>query len=136
VCHIDNNEQMMTNKPKVLVISAPTFIKAQKRLRKKYRSVDKDVDAVVDQLEAGQTPGDRIQNIAYVVYKVRVANSDIKRGKSAGYRVIYYLQKAEQIFLVYIYIKSDRTDIRPDEIEQMLHHLLNKDGDHDLPYED
>lgn len=47
----------------------------------------------------------------YQVYKVRVKNSNIQKGKSAGYRVIYYLQTATNIILLTVYSKSDQEDI-------------------------
>jgi mRNA-degrading endonuclease RelE of RelBE toxin-antitoxin system len=46
---------------------------------------------------------------------VRVKNSDVTRGKSGGYRIIYYLQTERERLLVAIYSKSDQGDI-PHEI--------------------
>jgi hypothetical protein len=34
-------------------------------------------------------PGDQISGTGFTVFKVRVKNSDIRKGKRAGYRVIY-----------------------------------------------
>ncbi len=49
-----------------------------------------DLNPVLIQLEAGETPGDRIQGLgSYRVYKARIRNSDAQRGKSGGYRVVY-----------------------------------------------
>lgn len=72
------------------------------------------------QLEAGGTPWDRITGNKYPVYKVRVNNSDARRGKSGGYRVIYYIQTPEAILLTNIYSKSDRSNISNEEIEQII----------------
>ena len=48
---------------------------------------------------------------AGIVYKVRLKNSDVQKGKSGGYRALYYLKSQNKIVLVAIYSKSDRTDI-------------------------
>jgi len=69
------------------------------------------VQPLIKQLKAGETPGDQIQSLGYTVYKVRVKNSDAKRGKSGGYRIIYYLQAQESLLLVTIYSKTEQSDI-------------------------
>lgn len=93
-----------------------TFLKRVKALRKKYPNVSRDVDPIIDQLEVGETPGDQLQNFdPYIVYKVRVPNRDAQRGKSGGYRVLYYLHTVEKIYLIYIYSKSEQDDV-PDSL--------------------
>jgi hypothetical protein len=49
-----------------------------------------------------------------------VNNSDARRGKSGGYRVIYYIQTSEAILLTNIYSKSDRANIGNEEIEDII----------------
>ncbi|GAB5536329.1 MAG: hypothetical protein Rubg2KO_25780 [Rubricoccaceae bacterium] len=56
----------------------------------------------------------------HVVYKVRLANSDARRGKSGGYRMIYYARTAERVVLVTIYSKSDQGDISAAAIRQII----------------
>jgi len=56
----------------------------------------------------------------YTVFKVRVRNSDVQKGKSGGYRVIYYLKTETQILLVTMYSKSDRSDITTTKIREIL----------------
>jgi mRNA-degrading endonuclease RelE of RelBE toxin-antitoxin system len=70
-----------------------------------------DLEPLLAQLQAGDCPGDQISGIAYAVFKVRLRNSDAQRGKSGGYRVIYYLKTKNKIILVTIYSKSDQGDI-------------------------
>jgi mRNA-degrading endonuclease RelE of RelBE toxin-antitoxin system len=101
------------------VIKSINFVKDLKKLRKRYDAVEKDIEPLILQLEAGETPGDRITDIQYQVYKVRVKNSNARRGKSGGYRVIYYLQTTEAILLTNIYSKSDRVNISNAEIEEI-----------------
>lgn len=110
----------MTDKPPVQVRFSPVFLKDIKRLRKRYPHLQQDVQPLIDQLAAGETPGDQIQAIGYTVYKVRLPNRDAQRGKSGGYRVIYYIQTREQIVLLTIYSKSDRTDTSTDEIQDII----------------
>lgn len=88
----------MTNEPSVRVVATPHFNRTFKRLRKKYPHIEADLHPLVHQLERGDTPGDQIQRVQFTVYKVRIPNSDARRGKRGGYRVIYYLQKADFIF--------------------------------------
>lgn len=54
------------------------------------------------------------------LYKVRAANSDSQRGKSGGYRVIYYLKTDTRRILVTIYAKSDQEDIAPETLDRLM----------------
>jgi hypothetical protein len=58
------------------------------------------------------------------VYKVRVKNSDIKKGQSSGYRVVYYIQTPEAILLTNIYSKSDRANISNEDIEGIIEQYI------------
>jgi mRNA-degrading endonuclease RelE of RelBE toxin-antitoxin system len=112
----------MTNEP-VRVVATPHFSHSFKRLRKKYRRIEHDLRSLLVQLEQGETPGDQVQGVRFTVYKARIANSDAQRGKSGGYRVIYYLKTAKFIFLVEIYPKSEREDIQSDEMRHLIEEL-------------
>jgi mRNA-degrading endonuclease RelE of RelBE toxin-antitoxin system len=105
----------MTNKLRRVVFSR-RFKKEIKNLHKRYRSVQADVQPLIDQLEQGETPGDQVPGIGYPVYKVRVRNTDIPKGKSGGYRVLYYIHTANLLVLLTIYIKSDQEDINPNMV--------------------
>lgn len=91
-----------------------------KRLNRRYRSIRDDLQELLEQLKQGSTPGDKIQGIAYTVYKVRVKNSDIIKEKSGGYRVIYYVQSDTGITLLAMYSKSDQTNISTDTLRRIL----------------
>jgi mRNA-degrading endonuclease RelE of RelBE toxin-antitoxin system len=88
------------------VEAAPTFKRNLRTLAKKYRSICNDVQPIIEQLEGGELPGDRISGIGHEVFKLRVKNSDIQKGKSGGYRLIYYVKTAKGIILLTIYTKS------------------------------
>lgn len=87
----------------------------------KYRNIDDDIDKVVQELESGNFLGEALDDIRLPdgedTYKVRIANSNTKVGKSNGYRLIYYANKNEKIiFLLTIYYKKDDNRI-PDKNE-------------------
>jgi mRNA-degrading endonuclease RelE of RelBE toxin-antitoxin system len=106
--------------PSVKVDKSDKFRKDIKKLRRRYDSIEKDVQPLIEQLEAGEIPGDRIVENKYPVYKVRVRNSDNRRGKSSGCRVVYYTITPESILLTTIYSKSDRQNISNKEVEDII----------------
>ena len=110
----------MTTKPSINVELSERFQKVIKRLRKKYKSIQLDVQTLIDELVSGETPGDRLQQVHHLVYKVRVKNSDVAKGKSGGYRVIYYVKTSERVILITIYSKTEQVDISADEIQQLI----------------
>ncbi|MGJ3248448.1 MAG: type II toxin-antitoxin system RelE/ParE family toxin [Elainellaceae cyanobacterium] len=110
----------MPDDPPIQVGFTNRFEKDIRRLAKRYRKIKLDIQPLIQQLEAGEIPGDQIPNLEQTVFKVRVKNSDIKKGKSGGYRVIYYLKTETQIVLVTMYSKSDRSDIAATEIRDIL----------------
>ncbi|PZV07080.1 MAG: addiction module antitoxin [Leptolyngbya sp.] len=110
----------MSNDRPVQVSFTERFEKEMRRLVKRYRHIQLDIQPIIEQLQAGEIPGDQIPNLDHAVFKVRVRNTDIQKGKSGSYRVIYYLQTATQILLITIYAKSDRSDIAAAEIREIL----------------
>jgi mRNA-degrading endonuclease RelE of RelBE toxin-antitoxin system len=113
-------ELKMTDKPLIQVEASPTFQKNLRTLAKKYRSIRKDIQPIITQLEQGQILGDQISGIGYAVFKLRVRNSDNQKGKSGGYRLIYYVKTATGIILLTIYPKSEQVDIAADEIQNII----------------
>ncbi|MDB9475726.1 type II toxin-antitoxin system RelE family toxin [Dolichospermum circinale] len=112
---MQNNESLL-----IEIALTPRFQRDLRELAKRYRSIRSDIQPLIDQLQAGEIPGDRIAGIKYQVFKVRVKNSNIQKGKSGGYRVIYYLKNAQGIILTTIYSKSDLTDVSNEIIEQAI----------------
>lgn len=47
-------------------------------------------------------------------------NSNIQKGKSAGYRLVYQVESPTNVLLLTIYAKSDRDDISSNEIFSIL----------------
>ena len=87
---------------------------------KKYRSIRNDIQPIIEQLTRGELPGDRIAGVGYAVFKLRVRNSDSQKGKSGGYRLIYYVQTATGIILLTLYTKSEQVDIAAEDIQNII----------------
>lgn len=94
-----------------------------RQLAKRYRNIRVDVEALTERLLSGETPGDQITGTGYTLYKVRLKNSDNNKGKSAGYRVVYYLQTAKKLTLITIYSKSDQSDINNETLKNFVAHF-------------
>ena len=110
----------MSEQPLVKVEASPTFKRNIKTLGKKYRSIRRDIEPVIEQLQQGELPGDKITGVGDSIFKLRIKNSDISKGKSGGYRLIYYCQTAMGIILLTIYTKSERVNITAEDIKQII----------------
>ena len=102
------------------VVYADEFFRAARKLQKRYPHLFDDVDALADQLEAGEKPGDRLQGLEYKAYRVRIQNRDAQRGKSGGFRIIYYLEGDHQVVFITIYSKSDQSDIPTEKLRRFI----------------
>lgn len=126
-----------------LIEFSEEYLSAVKILRKRYRHIEDDIRPLIEQLRRGETPGDQIQGtvfdgVVYKVYKERLPNRDARRGKSGGYRAIYYLQTEDMTVMVTLYSKSDRPDIRLEEIRRIIQDVLAKQAENadDTPASD
>jgi mRNA-degrading endonuclease RelE of RelBE toxin-antitoxin system len=115
----------MANESPIIVRFANEFEKELYRLSRKYRSIRRDVEPIIEQLQEGRLLGDRLAGFTADLYisKVRIKNSDIQKGKSAGYRLIYLVESATSILLLAIYNKSERSDITEEEIQAIVDKL-------------
>jgi mRNA-degrading endonuclease RelE of RelBE toxin-antitoxin system len=82
--------------------------------------VQQDVQTLIENLERGESIGDRVQGVKQPVYKVRLRSSDLTRGRSGGYRVIYFVRTVDKLYLITIYAKSERADITSEEIRRII----------------
>lgn len=110
----------MSIDPPIQVSVSDRFADEVHQLAKRYRRIRIDIQPIIEQLEAGELPGDQIPGMNYTLFKVRVKNSDAQRGKSGGYRIIYYLKTETQILLVTLYSKSDKSDVTADEVRDII----------------
>lgn len=113
-------ELMPNDSTSVQILATSEFKRNLKILSKRYRHIRSDIQPIIDQLQLGEIIGDQIPNSPYTVFKVRVKNSDNQKGKSGGYRFIYYLKTVNKIILVTIYSKSDQQDIAITKIKQII----------------
>ena len=98
----------------------PEFKRSLRKLARKYRSIRTDLEPVIKGLQAGELVGDQITGTGYTLFKSRVRNSDIQKGKRSGYRLIYWLRTSKDIILVTVYSKLDQGDISTKEIRRIL----------------
>lgn len=111
---------MPTEPSPIQIDLTPRFQKDLRALAKRFRLVRSDLQPLIDQLQAGELPGDRVAGVTYTVYKVRLKNSDVQKGKSGGYRVVYYVKTADKIILATIYSKSDLEDVDTEVIKDAI----------------
>ena len=106
---------------------AETFQKCIKILKKKYRKVKDDIGNVIQRLEEDASIGDPIPGWNKEIWKIRVASSDIKKGKQSGFRLIYLWKAGEfKVYLLAVYFKGEKEEISKREIERLLK-KLNKE---------
>ncbi len=91
-----------------------------RQLAKKYRHIKSDIQPIIQQLQLGKFIGVRIPKTGEIIYKVRLKNSDIQKGKSGGYRLIYHVRGSTIIIMMTIYTKSEQEDISPKRIQEIL----------------
>ncbi len=88
------------------------FKKQIKIYLKKYRSLFRDTLEALKQFD----PNNSI-SLGHRTYKIRVKSSDLKRGKSHGFRlIIFILEIDEMITPLVIYFKGDQADITKKKI--------------------
>ena len=115
----------MSNLQNIEIEETETFSKALKKLQKRFKNIDIDYNEFIQSLETTQQLGISLGN---GIYKARLANSNKKSGKSAGYRLISYLKLVEEkLYLMYIYDKSDIDNISEKQIDSLFQKAaLNK----------
>lgn len=100
------------------IIPTPKFSKQLKKLSKKYRSLKDDLELL--EIKLLKNPATGI-HLGHNVYKIRLAVSSKRKGKSGGARIITYVAVIEEvIYLMNIYDKAEKESISKKEIEQLL----------------
>ena len=102
-----------------LVKDLPHFKRRLGRIERKYTGTINEVERLIKRLMQGERPGDRIPGVDSTVYKVRLPNRAARRGKSGGFRVIYYAQIDDVVTLLTIYSKTEIRDISLREIQAL-----------------
>lgn len=103
------------------IIPTDHFIRETKQLARKYPSIKGDLQILQKQLLGNPFTG---VHLGKNVYKIRLAITSKGKGKSGGARVLTFLYiKAEQIFLLSIYDKSQKQDVKDQEIRRFLKNI-------------
>lgn len=104
------------------IIPTEYFKKQVLELKKVYPNIRhdlKELDKMLNQNPKAGTP------LGRKIYKIRLQNSDIKKGKSGGYRVItYVIDEIENIRLLTIYAKPRKATISDKEIMAIIEREL------------
>ena len=103
------------------VILATSFKDSLRKLKKRYRRVKEDIKPEI----AGLTESPRewpVMPGSGGVRKARVSNSDAKKGKSGGYRLLYFVEDdpKQMVYVLWIYSKSDRDDVTKREVKMLV----------------
>ena len=92
--------------------------------KKRYTMIRHDITPVICALEQGNKL-DNLNLSCGDVYKVRIANSSTKEGKSNGFRLLYYAVLDNKVYLLTIYSKKDDVRIPNDaQIATLARNLL------------
>ena len=98
----------------------PRFRKQTRRLRRRFASLQRDLRPLIERIRHDARPGQLVPGVGYTVYKVRLPNRAARRGKSGGFRVIYYAQFSDRVILLTIYSKTEQNDISIAEIRDLV----------------
>ena len=94
------------------------FDKQLKRLSKKYPSLKKEFETLLDTLEQDPIQGTSLGNRCY---KIRLSIASKGKGKSGGGRVITNVMIADStVYLLAIYDKSEKGNLTDDELNDLL----------------
>jgi mRNA-degrading endonuclease RelE of RelBE toxin-antitoxin system len=109
------------------IVFATSFRRSVKRLEKRFGHVKDDVRVAIQQLLQDPRRGVVIPG-GSGARKHRMLNTDLGKGKSGGYRLIYCVedQPTPTIYLLLLYAKSDRDDVTRRELEQLLDALVSE----------
>jgi mRNA-degrading endonuclease RelE of RelBE toxin-antitoxin system len=105
------------------VLRTSIFDNRYKRFSKKFHSLKTELEQLEKELTENPMIGEPLGN---GLYKIRLANEDKNKGKSAGYRVVTYLvdeNKSFDIYLIIIYDKSEESSIKKTVLLKLLKQL-------------
>ena len=118
----------MSDLPSIEIRLTHEFKRNLRTLARKFRRIRSDIEPLITQLQQGEIVGDQVSGTGFTIFKVRVRNSDLRKGKRAGYRVIYYLQTQTQIVLLTIYSKTEQGDVSRARIRDIINQFNQTNG--------
>lgn len=103
------------------IISTHRFEKELKRLVKKFSSLKSEFGELIAELSDNPESGIYLGNNCY---KIRLRIGSKGKGKRSGARVITYLYiQTETIYLLTIYDKSEKSNLKPSELKKIIDNL-------------
>ncbi len=109
------------------VVPTDLFEAKIKRLKKKFRSLEAEMKALIDVLEETPHTG---ESLGAGLYKIRLSSKSKGKEKRGGFRVITYLllQTEEDIdvYLISIYDKSEESSIQKDTLLKIVKALFGE----------
>ena len=94
------------------------FERQAKRLKKKFPSLKKELQKLINELKEEPTKG---TSIGHNCQKIRLAITSKGKGKSGGARIITHLVfKDNTAYLLSIYDKSDIENLTDKEIQELI----------------
>ncbi|NHE58116.1 type II toxin-antitoxin system RelE family toxin [Cyclobacterium plantarum] len=103
------------------IIPTHRFEKELKRLAKKFPSLKSEFAGMIADISQNPERGTFIGNGCY---KIPLAISSKGKGKRGGARVVTHLYIAtETVYLLTIYDKGEKADLKPNELKEMIESL-------------
>ena len=103
------------------ILPTHKFEKELKRLAKKFPSLKNEFAELIANITENPESGTFIGNNCY---KIRVAIQSKGKGKSGGARAITYVYvQTETVYLLTIYDKAEKADLKPNELKIMIDSL-------------
>ena len=103
------------------IISTGRFEKEIKRLSKKYPSLKQEFAQLINDISTKPDTGTLLSNNCY---KIRLSIGSKGKGKRGGARVVTHLYiYTETVYLLTIYDKSEKADLKPNELKEMVESL-------------
>ena len=100
------------------IVKTDFFAKQVKKLSKRYRNIETDIDNFLEQITAIDDLGIALGNN---LFKARLKNTSAQRGKRGGYRLITHVNYPQkQIAFIYIYSKSDLENVSEQELDEII----------------
>lgn len=107
------------------IIPLRSFVPAFKKFNKKFPSFKKDFEDLYCQLLENPKLG---QSLGSNLYKIRLANTDKSKGKSAGFRIITYTIDETTtdctVYLVKVYDKSEESNIKKSDLLKIIQSIF------------
>ena len=104
----------------IRITAVDSFLARLRKLARKYPSVLEDVDKLSNQIRQGEFPGKLYRRVGGDVYQVRLPNRSARRGKSAGFRVLYHVHDNITVTLIAICLRSKCHELTEAEIRSLL----------------